>query len=398
LTNFEGLAGAHHLVFLRIYNADRFRSKIEDWLPDLDLSQAHLLIADNCSSDNSTKWLATLAKKLPYDVTLIRNEKNFGGYGNLSKNLPRFSNVKWVTTLHQDDFYLSAHVRSHREVIEASSPDVGMICSEAKSVSEAKRTIPYPRASWLIGQDADPVTIFLANLKHHTYPFSGATFSREVLERYPIPWHSTAFPDTEIVMKMCVEYKFRFSSEVTVEYLENVDSESHSLSSNQREFGAFQALIRVFSHPNYKALCELVEKENQPAFIDALVSGLSQRISDEYLRLLLTQSALEITAGYMGTFPELATHLSRGYLSIGDQSAVNVLVALGARDLSHRGTEAKASESITSPTKSSMLSAIQLRTLGALPMVARKGLFRSAMKTKLGKKLFPVWNFDWRRR
>ena len=398
MINFEGLASAQHVVFLGIYNADRFRSKIENWLPDLDLSQAHLLIADNCSSDSSMKWLTTFAQKLPNNVTLIRNEKNFGGYGNLSRNLPRFSNAKWVTTLHQDDLYLSAHVRNHREIIEASSSDVGMICSEAKSITEAKRTIPYPRASWLIGQDADPVTIFLANLKHHTYPFSGATFSREVLESYPIPWHSTAFPDTEIVMKMCVEYKFRFSSEVTVEYLENTESESHSLSSSQREFGAFQALIRVFSHPNYKALCGLVEEENRPAFVEALVSGLSQRISDENLRLLLTQSALEITAGYMGTFPQLATHLSRGYLSIGDQSAVNVLGALGARNLVQLGTPAKVWESTSTRVKSPRLSAIQLQTFGALPTVLRKGLFRSAMKTKLGKKLFPAWNFDWKRR
>lgn len=124
-----------------------------------------------------------------------------------------------------------------------------MICSEAKSRSEANKTIPYPRANWLLRQDADPIAVFLSNLKNHTYPFSGATFAREVLERFPIPWHSTAFPDTEIVMKMCVEYKVRFSTEVTVEYLENAESESHSLSSSQREFGAFQALIRVFFSP-----------------------------------------------------------------------------------------------------------------------------------------------------
>lgn len=398
MTNFEELADAQHVVFLGIYNADRFRSKIENWLPHLDLSQTHLLIADNCSSDDTMGWLSALAQDLPNKVTLVRNERNFGGYGNLSRNLPRFPNAKWITTLHQDDFYLGAHVSSHREIIKASSPGIGMICSEAKSVSEAKRTIPYPRARWLVREDADPVTIFLANLKQHTYPFSGATFFREVLERYPIPWHSTAFPDTEIVMKMCVEFQFRFSTEVTVEYLENAESESHLLSSSQREFGAFQALIRVFSHPNYKVLCDLVEKENQPAFIEALINGLSQRIGDENLRLLLTQSALEITAGYMGTFPELATHLSRGYLSVGDLSAVNILGALGAREIIQQENEVRVTGSNVSRAKSFSLSAIHLRAFGALPVVARKSLFRSAMKTKLGKKLFPAWNFDWKQK
>ena len=256
------IAQFEHVVFLGTFNADPFKVQIQGWLRGLDLAGVGLFVADNHSTDNTVTWMRELIADLNCFSVIAINKGNFGGYGNLAMNLVQFGSAKWVTTLHQDDRYSRNHVQNHRKIISHSAANLGMICSEAISVLPDGRRTGYPRAQWLLEDSPDPVTVFLAHLRNHAYPFSGATFSKDVLLKYPIPWHSTAFPDTEIVMKMAVDFRTEFASDVTVHYPENPSSESHSLTSQDRDFGVFQALLRVFAHPNYKVLCELVSKKN----------------------------------------------------------------------------------------------------------------------------------------
>ena len=392
------LTGHDHIVFLGVYNADPFRSKIEAWLFELDLSGTALVVADNCSTDESVDWLRTLLAKLGVPNILIENANNYGGYGNLAMNLNLFPDATWVTTLHQDDRYSYDHVQRHRMIASASGSNLGMICSEARSITPEGNSRPYPRADWLLEDSRDPVTVFLAHLKNHAYPFSGATFSQEVLRSFPIPWHSTAFPDTEIVMKMIVDFDVEFAPGVTVEYLENPDSESHSLDQKHRDFGSFLALIRVFAHPNYKRLCDLVPVELIPNFVKALSAGISQRFEDPDLMNLLNQAVLEITTQHFGTTPDLAQALLRGYVRIGDARAVEVLTVLGAHPdiLESEAATATASpsESVPVRTRSRRIPAVA----NLIPGPIMKFVFKRFMATRLGKRMFQAWDFDWDRK
>ena len=392
------LTGHNHIVFLGVHNADPFRSKIEAWLFELDLSGTALVVADNCSTDESVDWLRTLLAKLGAPNILIENTNNYGGYGNLAMNLNLFADATWVTTLHQDDRYSHDHVQRHRAIASASGSNLGMICSEARSITPEGNPLPYPRAHWLLEDSRDPVTVFLAHLKNHAYPFSGATFSQEVLRSFPIPWHSTAFPDTEIVMKMIVDFDVVFAPGVTVEYLENPNSESHSLSQEHRDFGSFQALMRVFAHPNYKVLCDLVPRESIPNFLSALSANVSERLEDRSLRGLMTQAILEITAQHFGTNAEMAQALVKGYVEVGDVRAVDILTALGAQP----GNFPTEGAPGVSARFQSVLAKVPRRRvpvmLNLIPRAIVKFMFKALMVTPLGKKAFRAWNFDWDQR
>jgi len=386
-----------HVVFMGTFNADSFKPQIEGWLRELDLAGVGLFVADNQSTDNTLAWMRELIADLNCFSDIAVNDKNYGGYGNLAINLHRFETAKWVTTLHQDDCYSVSHIQNHRKVISNSGTGLGMVCSEAISVSPNGRRLGYPRAQWLLEDNTDPITVFLANLRNHAFPFSGATFSKDVLLNYPIPWHSTAFPDTEIVMKMAVDYKTKFASDATVYYLENPSSESHSLTSQDRDFGAFQALLRVFAHPNYKVLCELLSKDETPNFLKALDEGISLRFLDPTYRNLMRQAAHEITAQHIGTSHTMADYLVEGYLRVGDVRAIETLRALGASF----PTQVAADQEVNIPLASFAKPAQKFEwaaTLGAfLPRSLRRRLFRALMATKVGKTVFASWDFDWRK-
>lgn len=396
---YEGLSRlslAEHVVFLGTYNADPFKNKLSSWLPNLDLSGTILLVSDNCSTDGTMTWLPDLVESVGDSSALVCQDVNLGGYGNLSKNLSLMVKANWVTTLHQDDRYSHNHVQDHRAVINSTDSKLGMVYSEARSVTESGETRAYPRAHWLLGEDSDPVTVFLAHLRNHVFPFSGATFAKSALEKYPIPWHSTAFPDTEVVMKMCPEFDFKVSNGVTVEYLENPGSESHSLTSSHRDFGAFQALARVFAHPNYKLICSRVDDTDRATFASALREGIAQRFEDRTLRLLMTQMALEVTAEHMGTFPRLASELAVGYLSIGDTRAVDSLIAQGGH-LAESGVDPdlrpsqEQSDKVSTATRSFLLTGFSF-----LPAPLRRPVFRLLLRFRFVRRRFKAWDFEWR--
>jgi glycosyltransferase involved in cell wall biosynthesis len=389
-------SGVEHTVFLGLYNADKFKEKIVGWLRHLNLDNTELVVADNCSSDKTRDWIDELGHSVDVPVKILRNERNYGGYGNLAQNLDKFPGAKWITTLHQDDSYKSNHIEEHRRILAEGNFRLGMICSEASSRLSNGMRISFPRANWVLPPNSDGVTVFLANLKRHTFPFSGATFSREVIEKFEIPWYSTAFPDTELVLKMCADYEIKLARGVTVEYLENPKSESHELTESQRDFGAFQALVRVFGHPTFKKICNMVPEGSRVRFINELVEGINSRFNNLELGKLASQIGLESAAANIGMFPELATKIAVGYASIGDHQAVQILSSLGSAH--HTKSSQKDKTSISSPSISSKCSQRWiLRILTFTPRWAVKFVFVNAMRIKLIRKKVRNWNFQWDR-
>jgi hypothetical protein len=271
-----------------------------------------------------------------------------------------------------------------------------MVCSEALSITPEGKRIGYPRAHWLLENNPDPVSVFLAHLRNHAYPFSGATFSKEVLLNFPIPWHSTSFPDTEIVMKMAVDYRVEFADGVTVKYLENPNSESHSLAPMHRDFGAFQALLRVFAHPNYEKLCRQIPERDFSGYLKSLDEGISQRFQDTSYSELMKQAAFEITAQHIGTGVAMANHLAEGYARVEDVRALEILEALGAR-LPKTAQRVAGEKGGERSIKNSPRITGYLAVLSSLiPRGLRKFLFKVLMKSKFGKDKLASWDFDWR--
>ena len=387
---------ASHAVFLGTFNASTYREKIESWLPRLDLTGTCLVVSDNSSTDETVDWMLKLIQSLRVPSVLIRNQHNLGGYGNLMRSLPFLEGVSWVTTLHQDDSYSHDHVQLHVEQVAASTQDLGMICSEAASVEENGRKIPYPRAHWLLEGEPDPKTVFLAHLRNHSYPFSGATFRKRMLEDFSVPWHSTAFPDTELVMKACVRYKASFTKGVSVEYLENPISESHRLDSSQRDFGAYFALARVFGHQSFRTLCLSISEEEQPNFIRSLSEGISIRFQHESLRSQALQLAMEMTSEHFGPSQGLASELISGYSRVGDSGAVGILETFGATSREEHLPEGADDLVRKKPGVSrNMIRNGLLKIAGTVPKPARRLLFQLVMRTSIGKKKFKAFDFDW---
>jgi hypothetical protein len=314
-----------HVAFLGLHNPSRHLDSIHEWISRVEADGSPLLVVDN-SSPNEVLDVNVLKTWTGFDrVVYVRNPMNLGGFGSLSTNLDLLSKAAWVTTFHQDDQYSPKHLKIHRELVASGNSELGMVSSEQESFMPNGKRLGYPRASWFLGEETDPISLFLANLRHHTLPFSGATFRLEMLRSISIPWHSTSFPDTEIVLKMLPRWKGLVTSRVIVKYLENSDSESHSIQESERDFGASMALARVFSSAGFGQICNRLGELEIAGFVTALTDGVSHRLRSTAAARETAVLALEIMLDHLGPHSSIVARLEPYYSSIGASAASKLL-------------------------------------------------------------------------
>jgi hypothetical protein len=286
--------------------------------------------------------------------------------------------------LHQDDIYASNHLQNHKEILLKSPKGIGLICTEPISYAIDGKRIFFPRGNWLVGENANALTVFLGHLRNHFYPFSGATILKEVLERFPLPIPSQAFPDTELVMKMCPFYSATFSDFGTVSYLENPDSESHSLEKMEREIGVAEALSRVFLHESFKKLITSSRLDDWGSFINHLIEGISTRFSIERLRLDIISKALSAMSAAL----EDPQNTSDGISNFKNAPREAVSTSwMGSRKTSVFDVRT------SQQTVPDALKVFTESLLSIIPRVIRIALFRFVMRFRLSRKYFPQWDF-----
>jgi hypothetical protein len=397
-------------VFLGFYNASPYFKKIEAWLQRLNLAGAKLILVDNASTDGTWDWIHGQLIPLLGDssITAVRNPINVGGYGSLALNLDLVEKSKWLMTLHQDDSYSPDHIVRHLDAIRLSKDNLGMISSESISVSPSGKKLSYPRGSWLLGDSPEPADVFIANLRSHSYPFSGASFRVDLLNSIQVPWHSTSFPDTEIVLRAAASWKSLHLARSTVQYLENPKSESHSLNQAQKETGSFLALIRVFRSQEFISLVQELDINDMEKFALGVNSSLKTRFSSASLLGLLQAVAQETIIQVAGPNRSSSSMLSSAFNGMGDHQASSTLDALV--DFETQSDPAnpefllgKISFSDDNPittlgqethaAKSDLIPWI----LGVLPNWLAKFIYLSALKLLPIRHRLPQWDFRWKK-
>ena len=374
-----------HVAFLGLHNPNRHLDSIHEWISSIEADGSPLLVVDN-SAPNEVLDINVLKTWTGFDrVVYVRNPMNLGGFGSLSTNLDLLSKADWVTTFHQDDHYSPKHLKIHRELVTSGNSELGVVSSEQESFMPNGQRLGYPRASWFLGEETDPISLFLANLRHHTLPFSGATFSLEMLRATSIPWHSTSFPDTEIVLKMLPKWNGLVTSRVIVKYLENPDSESHSIPESERDFGASMALARVFSSSGFGEICQRLSEPEIEGFVTALADGVSHRLRSKEAARETAVLALEIMLEHLGPHSSILERLEPYYSSIGASAASKLL-----HELHSFGEPGRSSGEGCDPANASAYSSrislkgpavkIVAKLMGYLPRGARVVIWKIAMK------------------
>jgi hypothetical protein len=301
--------------------------------------------------------------------------------------------------------YRSNHVSTLAEAISSCDPDVICVITEMGSLnSSGKRQGTPPRASWFL-PDTEPATMFLSNLRLHNVPYPAAAFRTDKFLEYAVPWESTAFPDTEWVLKVASVGRFMFIERETMRYRENPSSESHSISSAEKNLGASMALLRVFGAETFHELCRHLSSENRTRFAEGTLSGLDIRLAGSSLLEDVKMFALQRMAFAWGYDNEFANNqLAARYGGLGANFSTNLLeslIAYNGQQVEEKGATSRSfaeqrtrTRHLTNVSRVLLLGGLSI--YGVLPLKLRRVLGRIS-GTVLGRmNRNSPWNFRWK--
>jgi DNA-binding CsgD family transcriptional regulator len=391
-------------MFFGLHNAEQYLDSILEFLrsqPD----DFQILIVDNASSDSTWSKIREWPMEIVNRATLVKNPINIGATGSLALNLDLIR-TPWVSTIHQDDLYLKNHVNVQVEAIRSVTPDCNCVVTDMGSLSSSgKIEAGRPRASWLLPDDS-PESLFIANLRLHSVPFPAAAFRVEKLKVTPVPWHSTAMPDTEWVLKAIGPNGILHVPQITMHYRENPFSESHSLGESESQLGNFMALNRVLNSESFYQLLVSVADHDRNKFAEAVFEGLRFRIRDEARWGLISLAAAEQMALAWGYSESSSLKLiNRAYAKTGSDR----IEGLVSRLMDFYGIIPDTSLKIEQESLFTGLPAghsprrwihnamkLAVLLLTKLPYSLRRRTFKAVIRVANKLQKLSPWNFDWR--
>lgn len=338
-------------VFVGLYNSDPYFEHLMAQIESQSKSNVRWLFVDNASSDQTWENITAWAASSQRDVTLVRNAFNLGATGSIFVNFDLVT-TEWASFIHQDDIYLPHHLKTLAEHVEKVSVDtVGVFSDLGRADPDGKAIGSFPPPIWMV-PDMEPPTVFLSLLRNHCIPWPALAVRTRTFRETEAPWHSTAFPDTEITMRLAGRGRFVHIRKETMRYRDSVTSESRSIDDRERKFGATVSLFRVFHSAEFEALANQVPAGERAQFVNGLESAITVRLGETDRARLVLAGALERLGELWGhSEPTTLEILSGVYGGMGG-SATSALLGRMASAAGGRG-------------------AIRLRTVpedGALPV------------------------------
>lgn len=280
-------------VFIGIYNAMPFMSDLLSSLGNQNwTAEVHLLFVDNASTDGSWELLKKSLPELSCQVTLVSNRVNLGALGSIYRNADLIKS-EWMTFIHQDDLYLPNFLRSClREIEVLRSETVSTISFDYFTVAGKEPVSHSPNPTWFAkGWPAH--VAFLENLSNHSVPWPCTVFKSEYLLRSPVPFHSSAFLDTEIALNQVSSGRHLYVAEKVMNYRIHGESGSHSLPSGEAEILRSTSILRVVNSKDFADLVRTIPVSEQATWMPEVILAAEGYVESMNLKSLLRLSIAE---------------------------------------------------------------------------------------------------------
>lgn len=217
-----------------MFKSERFLPKLFDVLRRLDPGPAEIVLLDDASPDDSFDLAVELASRIPFPVTLLRNEVNSGiaaAYNRLAASM----HEGWIHILDADDHPVESDY--YARVAPRLAGDVSAIVTAVESNSLALRAgnaflgrivPPNPPAWWpLLGSFATR---------------SGVIYRRDALLSLPFP--EPAYPGSDIAHLLSLRSTGRIAFERHAHVFYNVHQ--GATSSQNRDYTLYRDALKHF--------------------------------------------------------------------------------------------------------------------------------------------------------
>lgn len=398
----QPLPGARLTVFVGLFNSDPYFDHLVEQIEAQTLHSTRWLLVDNDSQDKTWSRVTAWASSIQRDVTLVRNGINLGATGSIFVNMDLVS-TEWVTFIHQDDVYLPLHLETLQTAAVSSPPGtVGVFSDMARTNAAGKPIGSFPPPIWMV-PDLDPPTVFLSLLRNHCIPWSALAVRSEVFRQTEAPWHSTAFPDTEITMRLAARGRFVHIDKETMRYRDNMASESRSIDDRERKFGATVSLMRVFNSAEFASIALDLPQRERASFATGLRNSILVRLGDtDRAHLVIAAANERLSQLWDDSEPAVLDTLASVYGGLGAAATAGLLDRMSevAGGAGARTPIAPDPDAVTVTRAAVTVPIFVMRAYERfgplLPYLFRRALARLVIRTATRNDPLSAWRFEWR--
>ena len=316
-------------VWLGIYDGQKYLDSLFNQLTSQIDQNFNLLVADNCSNDDSLNCVLQWEKFFTGRITVCKNLHNYGGQGSCIASLNEIHSP-WFTALHQDDYYLPNHIfELNKAIRKSNSNTVGISTSMGSMSSDGRIIVAPPRANWFLRQN-DQSHNFLQNIRLHSIPTPSVAYRTNQFAKVASNWHTT-FSDALVVLKLSTMGEFKLVKKETMHYRENENSESHSINEVERRISTASGLTRAFASNEFAILISKISISERHEFVRTLNDAISTRLGKcdiaDFVRLVANEtlmmvwdyaelsSVAKVHSSYLEMNGQFTTSLLSGFLS-----------------------------------------------------------------------------------
>lgn len=289
-------------VFLGTYNAAPWIESVIHSLESQDCDPFVVRIIDNASEDNTVSIIqnifASYSFKNTYD--LVKNYKNIGAISSFLDRLDLFDS-EWIVMIHQDDVYHENHLSTLHESIEKAKSEVGLIFTAMQRLdaNNIEKLSPPTISSKL--SKSDRFENFLLSLQITPFNFPASALRKSALKTLETTRHTTAFNDTELLLRMICNFDVEYIPIETMHYRIFEGNAASQTKQDSNDRAIFIGLNELLHSRDFDQILNLADSENNvKRLLTAINSAINIRIANSDLKLIAKNVAAETLIRKLG--------------------------------------------------------------------------------------------------
>jgi glycosyltransferase involved in cell wall biosynthesis len=281
-------------VFLGTYNAEPWIERAIHALESQDAEPFTVKIIDNASTDGTIKILEKIFNdyKLRNKYVLIKNSKNIGAISTFLDQLHLFDS-EWILMVHQDDYYHANHVSTLANQLKAVSESTSCVFTAMERINAGSEEILTPPT--LSSQLSDDrLENFMLSLQISPVNFPACALRISDLKKVDTTRHTTAFNDTELLLRLMCISDFKYLPVETMHYriYQGNSASTTSIKSNER--AVFVGMNEIFHSDEFKTLLNSIDSKVQyEKLVKAIDQAINIRFTSTDLKNLMRNIAAE---------------------------------------------------------------------------------------------------------
>jgi glycosyltransferase involved in cell wall biosynthesis len=287
-------------VFLGTFNAAPWIERVISSLENQTYGPFKVNIVDNDSTDDTISIVQNFLSDSTFknEYRLIKNSKNIGAISSFFDQKELFDS-EWIVMIHQDDEYHPDHIQTLVDGINSASNQTSVVFTAMKRINgEGIETLPLPTLAPKLSEH-DRLSNVLTTIQINPVNFPACAIRKEFLDKVQTTKHTTAFNDTELMIRLMCISDIKYLPIETMHYRVFEGNAASITKVNANDRATLVGLNEIIHSNEFRELISPISSKNDinqivQAFDNAIEIRISQTDVKKIAKEIISEALIRL--------------------------------------------------------------------------------------------------------